>query len=421
MIVAGWADGYRNNTFRTIEALAAGRRAAPAAGRSVGPHGARRRPCPGRGSTWSARWPGGGTGTCAASTTGSTTSRPATWFVRESTRPEPDLDTVDGHWRSDDWPVEQPLRRNGSRCDARPPYVVRPDIGTAAWISCAGHLPYGQSLDQRADDDRSLTWDVADGRAGRPGDRRPPGAAAAGRQLRAGGHAGGPAVRRLPRRHLGAGHPRHAEPDPARTGSTAAEPLRARASRTTWRSSSRPRRGGGCPGQRVRLAVAGRRLAEHRCAAAAADPRGRSAARWSCRCWPASRPYPPVEFAPGGDAPEGEADGVTWRIEHDVLARTTSAVIDHGGEYPTPYGGYREHYSGRVEVDRRTFAQRATARVTLRPRPAETAGPGRRPTWRCVADAEALHGPDRPGRPARPASRRMQRDLDAACSPRDLA
>ena len=40
------------------------------------------------------------------------------------------------------------------------PYAVKPDVGTAAWISCAGHLPYGQSLDQRHDDADSLTWDV---------------------------------------------------------------------------------------------------------------------------------------------------------------------------------------------------------------------------------------------------------------------
>ena len=56
---------------------------------------------------------------------------------------------------------------------------------------------------------------------------------------------------------------------------------------------------------------------------------------------------------------------MTWAIEHDVLTRTTRAVIDHGGSYPTPYGGFQEHYSGRVEVDRRTFRQRATARVSF--------------------------------------------------------
>jgi hypothetical protein len=70
-------------------------------------------------------------------------------------------------------------------------------------------------------------------------------------------------------------------------------------------------------------------------------------------------------LAPGGAASEGEGEGVTWRYEHDVLRRTTSAVIDHGGDYPTAYGRFREHYTGRVDVDRRTFEQRATARVTF--------------------------------------------------------
>ena len=35
----------------------------------------------------------------------------------------------------------------------------RGDVGVAAWISCAGGLPWGQPLDQRADDARSLTYD----------------------------------------------------------------------------------------------------------------------------------------------------------------------------------------------------------------------------------------------------------------------
>ena len=37
MIVAGWADGYRNNSFRTVAELAPARRAASPAGRPVGP------------------------------------------------------------------------------------------------------------------------------------------------------------------------------------------------------------------------------------------------------------------------------------------------------------------------------------------------------------------------------------------------
>ena len=38
--------------------------------------------------------------------------------------------------------------------------AVAPDVGTAAWIDCAGHLPWGLSGDQRLDDERSLTWEV---------------------------------------------------------------------------------------------------------------------------------------------------------------------------------------------------------------------------------------------------------------------
>ncbi len=73
---------------------------------------------------------------------------------------------------------------------------------------------------------------------------------------------------------------------------------------------------------------------------------------------------------------------MTWAIEHDVLTRRTSAVIDHGGTYPTPYGAFEEHYSGRVEIDRRTFEQRATARVTLRARPVHRRGRSSPPIWR---------------------------------------
>ena len=67
-------------------------------------------------------------------------------FVRRSTRPEPDLAEVRGEWRSEPgWPLERaradvlsPSRRRRGR--AR----VEGDVGTAAWISCAGRLPWGQ-------------------------------------------------------------------------------------------------------------------------------------------------------------------------------------------------------------------------------------------------------------------------------------
>ncbi|MCI0689567.1 MAG: hypothetical protein L0Y54_20390, partial [Sporichthyaceae bacterium] len=60
--------------------------------------------------------------------------------------------------------------------------------------------------------------------------------------------------------------------------------------------------------------------------------------------------------------------GVVWRIERDVLARTVSAVVDHGSSYEVPFGGRAtEHYTGRVSVDERNFAQhaRASAEFTL--------------------------------------------------------
>ncbi len=336
-----------------------GRRPAPAAGRAVGAHGGRRRRCPGRGSTWSARWPGGGTGTCAASTTASTTSRsrPGSSASRPARRPPWTPSTATGAPTTG---RRAPLRRSGSRSTGRPPYVVRPDIGTAAWISCAGHLPYGQSLDQRADDDRSLTWDVADGRAGGSGDRRTPGPAAARGQLGAGGDRGGPALRRLPGRHLGAGDARHAQPDPAATGS--ARPSRwSRGRSTTSRWSSRRRRGAGCRASGCGWPCSGADWPNTVAPPRPADPEVLDGAISSAGAAPRLGPPADRRWPPAATRRRARPKGVTWRIEDDVLAGVTRAVIDHGGEYPTPYGGYREHYSGQVEVDRKTFAQRATA------------------------------------------------------------
>src|SRR4029077_14971761 len=37
--------------------------------------------------------------------------------------------------------------------------TVRGDVGWTAWISCAGHLPFGQPIDQREDEAYSLVYD----------------------------------------------------------------------------------------------------------------------------------------------------------------------------------------------------------------------------------------------------------------------
>jgi hypothetical protein len=111
---------------------------------------------------------------------------PVTVFARHSTRPAPDLDEQPGTWRTEpSWPparaADLALPLTGASGPAADPasaadhpprgaaadpasagvdrLVVRPDVGTAAWISCAGHLPFGQPVDQREDDAWSLTYD----------------------------------------------------------------------------------------------------------------------------------------------------------------------------------------------------------------------------------------------------------------------
>ena len=72
-----------------------------------------------------------------------------------------------GGWRAEStWPStnssELVLTRDLSQAvDERTPDVlaVRGDVGTTAWISCAGHLPWGQPTDQRPDEGLSLVYD----------------------------------------------------------------------------------------------------------------------------------------------------------------------------------------------------------------------------------------------------------------------
>ena len=157
MIVAGWADGYRNNSFRTVTAL---REAGVAHRLLIGPwsHMSTETSLPGpridlvpEMARWWDRWLRG-------IENGVEDEPTAIWYVRRPHTPAPDLDTVPGEWRAEEWPSP----RSGTReltLLGRRAYPVVPDVGTSAWISCAGHLPYGQSLDQRHDDADSLTWD----------------------------------------------------------------------------------------------------------------------------------------------------------------------------------------------------------------------------------------------------------------------
>ncbi len=157
MIVAGWADGYRNNSFRTFERLQCEKALL------FGPwsHMSTATSLPGphidlvpEMITWWDRWLRG-------TQNGIDKQPPIRVFQKYATRPEPDLTMHNGGWRYEPtWPPER-LTYHDLRPDGAGIGIVQPrgGVGTNAWISCAGALPWGQPLDQRADDAFSLCLD----------------------------------------------------------------------------------------------------------------------------------------------------------------------------------------------------------------------------------------------------------------------
>jgi uncharacterized protein len=158
MLVGGWADGYRNNTFRTFAALSCEKELL------LGPwsHMAPSTSLPGphidlvpEMITFFGRWLRGDV---------VEPQPPIRLFVRHATKPEPDLAVVEGEWRYEStWPASRLTSLTLSDDRVRS-LACRADTGIAAWISCAGGLPWGQPLDQRTDDAWSLTtdWPVAE-------------------------------------------------------------------------------------------------------------------------------------------------------------------------------------------------------------------------------------------------------------------
>ncbi|HEY4608323.1 MAG TPA: CocE/NonD family hydrolase, partial [Ilumatobacteraceae bacterium] len=153
MIVAGWADGYRNNTFRTFENLTCAKELL------IGPwsHMSPATSLPGphidlvpEMVTFFGKW---------LRDDDVAARPPIRVFVRRPTQPEPDLEAVAGEWRYEaEWPPTR-LTPTVLYDGRRRRLLARPDTGTAAWNSCAGGLPWGQPLDQRGDDAWSLTTD----------------------------------------------------------------------------------------------------------------------------------------------------------------------------------------------------------------------------------------------------------------------
>jgi predicted acyl esterase len=170
MIVAGWADGYRNNTFRTFEALTCPKRLV------IGPwsHASTDTCLPGPNHDlipehlrWWDRWLRG-------IDNGVDREPPLVLYAQRSTLPAPDRREVRGAWRYEPtWPPERmhrsawkPADAEANRAGGGPDALdVRGDVGWTAWISCAGAMPYGQPDDQRPDEIHSLTytWPALDG------------------------------------------------------------------------------------------------------------------------------------------------------------------------------------------------------------------------------------------------------------------
>jgi uncharacterized protein len=163
MIVAGWADGYTNNSLRTMAELTCSKRLI------LGPwaHASTETSLPGPNVDlvpemlrWWDRWLKG--------IDNGVDREPAILvFARRSTKPQPDLAEVRGEWRYEPgWPLDRgrelsmPLENAVAASRPAPDELeVRGDVGWTAWISCAGNLPYGQPQDQRPDEAWSVGYD----------------------------------------------------------------------------------------------------------------------------------------------------------------------------------------------------------------------------------------------------------------------
>lgn len=354
MLIVGWADGYRNNSFRVIEQYE--RNDLPwrlLAGPWVHKSPDRARPGPNVDEDIDVlaffdhhlrdadEIPGA----------------PGQIYVRQPVRPEPDLMFHPGHWVDvDTWPVDD-LRHVsfGAGREGVDALVVEGDVGVAAWNSCGGSLPWGQPLDQRGDNARSLTYEWAIGAA-----EEVVGVARVALRVRSDRDYGHVSVKlcdvlpdgssalitrgMLDLRHTGC-WPADARgavgraPAPIEPGAWIDIVIELEA--TTWTLA---------PGHTLRLVIAG--------------------TDWP-NCWPPPGPLTlevdvgaielvlPVvqlpasrhQFTPGSGPSADEADGVEWSMAHDVLARETTVSTRYGGTYEGLHGAtVSDDYRGTLGV-----------------------------------------------------------------------
>jgi predicted acyl esterase len=348
MLVAGWADGYRNNSFRTVAAL---REAAVPHRLLAGPwaHADPATALPGpridlvaEMVAWWDRWLRG--------RDNGVDEELCTLFVRTSTRPAPDLDLHEGFWVREEWPCPR-VSTEVRHLDAAAPYRVQPDVGTAAWIDCAGHLPWGTSGDLRHDDAASLTWEwPADGLAviGHPVVRLQLTADVADLAVSVKVcdlfPDGTSALVTRGSRVLNGVEP----------GSTVEVDVELDACAYAFD-----------PGQQLRVSVAG---SDWPNTVAPPGPFTFTVAGGELQLpvWSGPSPHAPPRLVDGAKTSAEDPAGVTWRVEHDVLSRETACVVGYGSTFAVPVAGAgvgeaTDHYRGRVSVDTRTFDQRAEA------------------------------------------------------------
>ncbi|MDP2291342.1 MAG: CocE/NonD family hydrolase [Actinomycetota bacterium] len=350
LLISGWADGYRNNTFRAIEHMP-GWRLIAGPWSHKDPSTARPGPnidCDLELMRFFDQHLRGGP---------RATARRGQIFVRRPTPPEPDLAMHAGTWvEADVWPPaelkENPRRTrlegdNSIQGRAMDQMVdetdVPGDVGVMAWNSCAGGLPWGQPLDQRTDNARSITYDWM-----HTEELMLFGNCEVVMQVRSSAPVGHVSVKLcdiapdgtstlvtrgmldLAQRGIWPTDPfgeLDAEPQPIVPGEWIDVKLQFEA--TTWTL---------VPGHRIRLAIAG--------------------SDWP-NCWPPSQPFtlgvrrgsvrmvmwtapslPPArdEFEPGDGPGDSDLDGVVWTYETDVLARETRVHTRYGGPYEGSHG-----------------------------------------------------------------------------------
>lgn len=357
MVVSGWADGYRNGTFRVLEAL----RANGVPNRLLaGPwaHGALDTTRPGpridevaESVLWWDRWLRGIDNGVDDGLEGRASS---TVFVRTSTVPAPDLDTHEGFWMREQWPSPRVVPEQ-LPLDGRDPYPVNPAVGVDAWIDCAGTMPWGQSADLRFDDAASLTWDFdAAGRAlvGYPVVRLRVSAdqpvAYLSAKLNDVFPDGTSAL--VTRGLLNLTHrDNHATPTPLTPGEV--YDIEVELDACAFRFE---------PGQRLRLSVAGADWPNN---VAPPSPVTLTVhgGELDLPCWQQNSPFDePSVASPAHLEADLGLDDCLWQIERDVLKRIVRARLDYAGEYKGRYDdGILERNAGTVEVSQRDFRQQA--------------------------------------------------------------